>query len=146
MRPPAGLSIPIALGILACLLADCAGRPPGPDGSDFVGNDGCATCHEQESRFSRYGAHRTLLCERCHGAGGKHARADSRSRPGMSLGRPDLCLSCHKQGAAPSSTVVSTIESFEDHLRNLERDHRIQLDRQKSGTDCVYCHDPHLLE
>jgi len=64
----------------------------------------------------------------------------------MSLGDVDLCLSCHEEGAASSSRLVPTIESFEDHLRALERDHRIKLDRQKSGTDCVYCHDPHLLE
>jgi hypothetical protein len=64
----------------------------------------------------------------------------------MSLGGVDLCLSCHKQGADSSFDVVSTIGSFEDHLTELERDHRINLDRQKSGADCVYCHDPHLLE
>jgi hypothetical protein len=146
MKPRAGRSISIALVILACILANCVGRPLGPEGSDLAGNVRCATCHEQESRYCRYGAHRTLECERCHGPGEKHARADSSSRPEMSLGDANLCMSCHKQGADPSSNVVSRIGSFEDHLRKLERDHRIKLDRQKSGTDCVYCHDPHLLE
>jgi len=146
VKPLAGFFIPIALVILACILADCVGRPLAPKGSDLAGNDRCATCHEQESRFLGYGAHRTLACERCHGPGGEHARADGTARPGMSLGRADLCMSCHEQGADPSSEVVSRIESFEDHLRKMERDHRIKLDRQKSGTDCVYCHDPHLLE
>jgi hypothetical protein len=64
----------------------------------------------------------------------------------MSLGDVDLCLSCHNRGADASSGVVSTIGTFEDHLTELERDHRVKLDRQKSGADCVYCHDPHLLE
>jgi len=64
----------------------------------------------------------------------------------MDLGDAELCLSCHRQGATRRADVVSTVRSFEDHLRELERDHRVKLDRQKSGTDCVYCHDPHLLE
>lgn len=146
MKPLEACSTAIALAILAGLLAGCMGRPPGPERSGLVGNDRCATCHEQETQYCRYGAHRTLKCERCHGPGGKHARADSGSRPEMSLGGVDLCLSCHQTGADPSSGAVSKIESFEDHLRKMERDHRIKLDRRKSGTDCVYCHDPHLLE
>ncbi|MHC4953257.1 MAG: hypothetical protein ACYTGZ_05155 [Planctomycetota bacterium] len=64
----------------------------------------------------------------------------------MKLGGVDLCMSCHKEGADSPSNVVSRIASFEDHLLTLERDHRIKLDRQKAGTACVYCHDPHLLE
>jgi hypothetical protein len=122
------------------------GRTWWQKGSDLAGSDRCATCHEQEARFRRYGAHRTVDCERCHGPGAEHARADGRARLTTSLEGADLCLSCHKQGADPSSGAVSAIESFEDHLRTLERDHRIKLDRRKSGTACVYCHDPHLLE
>jgi hypothetical protein len=146
MKALAGCSIAIALAMLACILSDCTARPVAPEGNDLVGNDSCATCHEQDARYCRYGAHRTLACERCHGPGAKHAGADGSSRPEMSLGGPELCLSCHGQGAEPSSNVASRIESFEDHLREMERDHRIKLDRRKSGTDCVYCHDPHLLE
>jgi len=62
----------------------------------------------------------------------------------MSLGDAPLCLSCHKASAEPP--LAPTIESFEAHLTELERDHRIKLDRKKSGSGCVYCHDPHLLE
>jgi hypothetical protein len=143
MRPLAPCSVAAALAIVALSLARCASPPPVPEGSDLAGSDSCATCHEEEARLRLYGAHRTVECERCHGPGAKHARADG---GGMSLGDADLCLSCHKKGADPSANVVSAIESFEDHLTDLERDHRIKLDRRKSGTDCVYCHDPHLLE
>lgn len=146
MKPLAACSLAIALVVLACNLSNCASPPLGSEGSEFAGSDRCTTCHDQESRFWRYGAHRDVACERCHGSGAEHARADSISRRGMSLGGVELCMSCHQQGADPSSNEVSTIGSFEGHLRDLERDHRIKLDRRKSGTSCVYCHDPHLLE
>ena len=142
MKPLAACSIAIAL----LFLAACAGRTPGQGSGDLAGNDRCATCHEQEARFCRYGAHRSIDCERCHGRGGEHARHGSGPRPEMSLGGVDLCLSCHREGARSASGVESRIGSFEDHLKRLERDHRVQLDRRKSGADCVYCHDPHLLE
>jgi len=63
----------------------------------------------------------------------------------MSLGDVELCLSCHGSPPAPAAKIAG-IGSFEEHLKRLERDHRVELDREKSGTDCVYCHDPHLLE
>lgn len=126
------------------IVASCTS--PAPEEGALAGSEACATCHEEEARYSRYGAHRAVECERCHGPGGDHARTDTVSRPRMSLGDVGLCLSCHREGAVPSSGEVSTIRSFEDHLEALERDHRIRLDRRKVGTDCVYCHDPHLLE
>jgi hypothetical protein len=144
MRPLAAL--PIAVAILASSLAGCTGTPVASGGGAqdaLAGSDSCAACHEEEARLWRYGAHRVVECERCHGPGAGHARGGGGR---MSLGDADLCLSCHAQGAGSSGNVVSTIESFEAHLRALERDHKIKLDRQKSGTDCVYCHDPHLLE
>jgi hypothetical protein len=140
MRPSAPCWIALAIAIFG--FANCTSPPEGRSG--LAGSESCATCHEQEARFSQYGAHRTVECERCHGPGAEHAAAESGPRPAMSLGDVDLCLSCHKEGAEPS--LVSTIESFEAHLKALERDHRIKLDRQKCGRGCVYCHDPHLLE
>jgi hypothetical protein len=131
----------MVLAIVACHGA----RPaPEPSGDGLAGSDTCAACHEQEARFCQYGPHRTVECERCHGPGAAHARADGEPRPGMDLGGVDLCLSCHRRGSG--SGAVSRIQSFEDHLTELETEHRIRLDREKSGTDCVYCHDPHLLE
>lgn len=136
----------MALAVAILGLARCAGTHREPAESARAGSESCASCHEQEVRFCRYGAHKTIDCEECHGPGAAHARAEGASRPGMDLGDVDLCLSCHRKGATRSNNVVSTIRSFEDHLRNLERDHRVKLDRNKSGTDCVYCHDPHLVE
>jgi hypothetical protein len=143
MRPLAALPIAAAAAILASGLASCTSPPAAPGAGALAGSGSCATCHEEEARLWGYGAHRNVECERCHGPGAEHARGGGGR---MSLGDVDLCLSCHREGADPSGKVVSTIESFEAHLRTLERDHRIKLDRQKSGTDCVYCHDPHLLE
>jgi len=146
MSPADVLSVPLVLAALACAMPGCASPSPDAAGSAFAGSETCATCHAQEARFSRYGAHRSLECERCHGQGGEHARAEGRPRAGMVLGDVALCLSCHRRGADAASGTVAAIESFESHLRNLERDHRIKLERRKSGGDCVYCHDPHLLE
>jgi hypothetical protein len=138
MKQAAAWSVMIVLATLACRVPD--------RGDALAGNDACAACHETEARFSGYGAHRTVPCERCHGPGAFHARADGGARPRMRLGGPDLCLSCHRRGADPAPGVVSSIGSYEEHLDDLERNHRIKLDRRISGTDCVYCHDPHLLE
>ena len=145
-KPLAACSLPVALAVVSIHLVRCAGTRLESDGGTLAGSDRCASCHEQETRFCRYGPHRTIECEECHGPGGEHARAETGSRPGMVLGDVELCLSCHREGADRSREVVSTIGSFEDHLRALEREHRIELDRRKSGADCVYCHDPHLLE
>jgi hypothetical protein len=133
MAPWAGFFFSIAALVLATILASCAGPSAG---NGFVGTERCATCHEQEARYCAYGAHRTVRCERCHGPGARHAQPDIEPRPAMSLGGPDLCMACH----------AARIGSFEDHLRRLERVHKVTLDRDKSGKDCVYCHDPHLLE
>jgi hypothetical protein len=152
----AACSTAAILAVVALGFAGCGGRAgradrpmepePGDRDRDLAGSDTCATCHEQEARLWRYGAHRTVACERCHGPGAAHARVESGPRPRVSLGNIDLCLGCHQGGADDTGKKIATIESFEAHLRTLERDHRIKLDRQKSGTDCVYCHDPHLLE
>ena len=131
---------------LACILTTCGNKPAERGGDELVGSELCGTCHEQELRFCRYGAHRTLECEQCHGPGSEHALADAAARPEMSLGGAGLCLSCHAEGAGSPSEVPSRIKSFEDHLANLEREHRVTLDRKQSGSDCVFCHDPHLLE
>ncbi len=65
----------------------------------------------------------------------------------MDLGGVETCMSCHRAGEkVPSGSAASRIVSFEDHLQILEREHRIKLDREKSGKSCVFCHDPHLLE
>ncbi|MHC4960175.1 MAG: hypothetical protein ACYTGN_17615 [Planctomycetota bacterium] len=131
------MRVPLIALVTLAIVGKCAGRPPSDAPSnDFVGNDRCATCHVEEARYCRYGGHRTVDCERCHGPGERHAQAEADPRPAMALGGVDLCMSCHR----------ARITSFEDHLRRLERDHRVQLDRAKSGTECVYCHDPHLLE
>ena len=143
MKLAAARSILTAVMILSHGLAGCT-RPSAQPGT--AGSDTCERCHEEEARFVAYGAHRTVECERCHGPGAEHARAGDGPRRPMSLGDVALCLSCHRRGADPSGNVTSTIGSFEDHLRTLERAHRIKLDRRKSGTDCVGCHDPHLLE
>ncbi|MCA9322511.1 MAG: hypothetical protein KDB53_17345, partial [Planctomycetes bacterium] len=109
-------------------------------------NVGCVNCHDQEVRYCQHGPHQILDCATCHGPGEQHANAGAGPRPELRLGTADLCLSCHQAGSRVDSRVVSTIETFETHLQDLEQDHRIRLDRGKSGQDCVFCHDPHLLE
>jgi hypothetical protein len=136
------------LGVAAVvgILTACEGRTVETKDLTTVGSEICNQCHENETRFWKYGPHRVVACEQCHGPGGEHVSSDDDSRPKMSLGGVHLCLSCHRDSAEPSLKVVSRIRSFEDHLRNLEEEHRIKLDRKKSGSACVFCHDPHLLE
>jgi hypothetical protein len=136
------------LGVAAVvgILTACAEWTVQTKDLTFVGSDHCNQCHENETRFWEYGPHRVVACEQCHGPGGRHESSDDHFRPKMSLGSVHLCLSCHGDSAGPSVNTVSRIGSFEDHLRSLEEEHRIKLDRKKSGTSCVFCHDPHLLE
>jgi hypothetical protein len=141
-RCSAILAVAAVVGILtACAAGAVQTRDMTP-----VGSHHCNGCHENETRFWEYGPHRVVACERCHGPGGEHVSSGADSRPKMSLGDAHLCLSCHRDSAEPSVKTVSRIRSLEDHLRSLELRHRIKLDRKKSGTGCVFCHDPHLLE
>ena len=146
MRLPAAFLPLITLAIAVAQLSRCV-QPPRETGHDsFAGSASCKACHAQESRYWAYGPHREIDCERCHGPGSGHARSTGPARAAMTLGDTGLCLACHARDGEDATGDIATIESFESHLRNLERDHRVTLDRQKSGTGCVYCHDPHLVE
>ncbi len=136
------------LGVAAVvgILTACADITARTKDMTTVGSDHCGPCHGDETRFWDYGPHRVVACEQCHGPGGDHVSFVGDSRPRMSLGSTHLCLSCHTESEGLSGNKASTIRSFEDHLRDLEEEHRIKLDRKKSGTGCVFCHDPHLLE
>jgi hypothetical protein len=60
----------------------------------------------------------------------------------MVLGGSESCLSCHREGGAAASGIAS----FEAHVEDVERMHKVRFDRGRIGGACVYCHDPHLLE
>ena len=64
----------------------------------------------------------------------------------MRVGGSELCMSCHKQESGAPRGKVSNIKSFEEHVTEVEKMHKVKLRRQKAGGRCVFCHDPHLVE
>ncbi len=127
------------LGVLAAVLWTTAGTgaqesPPAPTP---VGQEACATCHEEMARQFDRSAHGRLAafeqkglpprCESCHGAGSRHAESGDAAdiRGFKDLGVPeaaDTCLSCHRQ------------------------DHAIEWagsEHAQSGVGCTSCHRIH---
>lgn len=99
-----------------------------------AGPASCADCHAEQARHVEYGPHRSLACAECHGPGDAHMNA-SDPRPRMFLGGANECIACHV-----------SIRSLDAHLRDVERLHKVTLDRDKVAGSCAFCHDPHLLE
>ena len=141
------LSLSVSLVLLwGCQPAGSTSKASGAVVDEIPGSATCGKCHENEAKFLDYGAHHSLACHQCHGLGTEHVQAPANQRPKMSLGDVHLCLSCHQTDAKVANPVVAKIDSFEDHLQQLEKEHRVKFDRKKSGDNCVFCHDPHLLE
>ena len=114
--------------------------PPGIEGARYVGNQACASCHEEITRnfpgsvHSRYFREeatpgRAGGCESCHGAGSLHIEAArDKDRHIFNPGRdPAPCLDCH-----------------------LEVGMQFQLPRHHALPEglmnCIDCHDPHQRE
>ncbi|MCU0723133.1 MAG: hypothetical protein MUC63_05910 [Planctomycetes bacterium] len=111
-----------------------------------AGSESCRECHEEAHRFWSYRAHKTIACEACHGPLGEHGRKDIEPRPDLFLGGNEQCMTCHRKIGGRPEAAVSQIESLDAHMKFLEGKHFIRVKRAKSVSQCVFCHDPHLLQ
>ncbi|MHC4779245.1 MAG: hypothetical protein ACYTFG_11780, partial [Planctomycetota bacterium] len=63
----------------------------------------------------------------------------------MIMGGNEQCMECHGTEAQDRGGSCAPIESFLDHLRDIEEHHVIRVEKARKRRSCVYCHDPHLL-
>jgi hypothetical protein len=130
---------------LAVVTAGCL--PRGETGRDATrdGSGACETCHPEQVLFWRHGGHRRLGCDVCHGAPGEHLRVTIVPRPRLETKGPGHCLECHLR--RPGQTAdPPRIDGLAEHLAAIEKKHVMKVDRVRSGDDCAFCHEPHLLE
>lgn len=125
------------------------GKQSSPDGSEShsVGSMACKKCHTIHFQLWDEGGHRPVACEGCHGPAGHHATSKSEdNRPKMVLPvQPDLCMTCHGPSGGFEGIEVLKIEGFVAHLRFVSEKHSVEIDIEKAGESCTYCHDPHSL-
>ena len=114
--------------------------------SRHTGSDSCRECHQEEYRFWSYGEHASVACEACHGAANEHIIKNIEPRPELQLGGNEQCMVCHCRVEGRREELIPMIESFEHHLRSVEKKHVIHVDKAKIRKECVYCHDPHLAQ
>ena len=151
-RRPALVLLVVLLGAVG---GGCPGGPPdaviergGTSGKTSLagkepqepGEEACASCHEEESRFWSYGGHAEIACEQCHRVQGNHVEA--KEKPELPDNR--ACLGCHPLVEGPQRGGLSEQEVLERHLEFVEKKHVVKVDRQKIGDRCIRCHDPHL--
>jgi hypothetical protein len=88
-----------------------------------AGRKECASCHVDEEKMLAKGAHRTLSCEGCHGAGQAHAQNPD-IKPQI-LGYSH-CARCHEYN----------ISRPKWHKQVVTKEHY-------AGSKCTECHVPH---
>jgi hypothetical protein len=88
-----------------------------------AGRKECASCHVDEEKVMVKGAHKTLSCEGCHGAGQAHAE------------NPDL-----------KPTILNFSHCARCHEYNISRPkwHKQVITKEHyAGSKCTECHIPH---
>lgn len=109
--------------------------PPSIPGAEFVGDQECATCHEEITSKFGTATHARLMahganaqgagCESCHGPGSLHAQAGGGHQTIVNPGKsPQVCFQCH----------LDVRGKF-----NLPYHHPV-LEAKMS---CINCHEPH---
>ncbi|MHC4597438.1 MAG: hypothetical protein ACYS47_00385 [Planctomycetota bacterium] len=113
--------------------------------SSFKGSESCRECHPNHHRYWGYAKHAGISCETCHGPAGSHVEPDIEPRPKLRLGGNGECLQCHGRTDGRSPQVISLVDGFDEHLREIEKMHVIKVKRAKVIRRCALCHDPHIL-
>jgi hypothetical protein len=142
------LVMALTAGAVAGALALLASSPSETGGGRSararrVGSGVCQACHVDHHRFWADGGHAGVACESCHGAGSGHVVPDADPRPSLHLGGNEQCMTCHGLEALRPARESAPVESFDAHVKAIEKKHVIRVKRAKEAKRCVYCHDPH---
>jgi hypothetical protein len=111
-----------------------------------LGVENCKSCHKKQWKRWRKKAHKVVVCETCHGAGGRHGIKQIEPRPDplrtkayLRRNAGELCLSCHL--ASPGTTGKITTVRVEKHLAQFKiLPGTKKYDKSKQ---CVNCHKGH---
>jgi hypothetical protein len=91
-----------------------------------AGTETCEMCHDDIAAVLNAGAHKSLACEGCHGAGQKHADDPEAHDMTPSADR-DFCLRCHAKLPARNPDIITQVDP---------KEHNPEL-------NCIDCHNPH---
>lgn len=142
-----GLLLSSALFVFAHFVVSCASPsgtvlalpPSAVPGATFVGNESCATCHDDITKTFHGNIHsrvhlgkteagKSTSCESCHGPGSKHVAAGGGTTFNRLIVNPgtvaDACFRCH----------------VDRHAEFRLPSHHPVLEGKMN---CVDCHDPH---
>lgn len=152
-----------ALTVRSFLVPDTFGQYGFYDGNAIRANmaypihhwepNACWDCHRERSSAWSAGAHKTVSCENCHGAGEDHVAPTTHPAPRFVLDEwlwlavtsrrpmakddsPEACLVCHKKLRARPA-VVPQVADLETHMT----DQGMTL--ADAEGKCTTCHDPH---
>jgi predicted CXXCH cytochrome family protein len=134
------VSLLLAGGVLAAIAISCGTltrtvmAPPAIPGATFIGDAGCAECHDELVRHFTTASHARLTargpnaapagCESCHGPGSLHSESGGEVHLIINPEKsPSVCFDCH----------LDVRGSF-----NLPHHHPVP-----ERLTCTDCHDPH---
>ncbi|MBI5369490.1 MAG: hypothetical protein HZA54_20830 [Planctomycetes bacterium] len=91
----------------------------------FAGAQACTECHEDQVKEKAEGNHRTLACETCHGAAGKHVEDPTETKLFAPRLR-DYCVLCHAYDPSRPTGFPQINPALHNPLK-----------------PCIECHKPH---
>lgn len=153
-----------AAAIWGLILAGCVMvdrtvlAPPNVAGSNFVGSNKCADCHEDQTGHFGSSTHSRLAlkdakgtdigCESCHGAGSLHVKAGGSKGTIVNPGKsPEACFQCHleKRGefSLPNTHPVMTgqvtcVDCHDVHSEDAIKGTGVAMESQNET--CTKCH------
>jgi DmsE family decaheme c-type cytochrome len=141
---------------------------PAAQGTGFVGDDTCSTCHDTEAKALHSTLHGKAqnekapagkngqACETCHGPGQKHVdsgnKADIRRFNTLSVRDVnDTCLSCHSKGASHTQWQGSmhdarNVSCTSCHSVHNPKSEKAQLKTVTATETCETCHKQEALK
>jgi predicted CXXCH cytochrome family protein len=133
------------------------GQPaPAASADDYMGNDSCKACHEQEyenfqgtphaaAAHSRFETDMSRGCESCHGPAKEHVLCETKRKEAMDLGQE--AVDCAPgligtfRGKSPKDVSDNCLSCHagmgEEHINYRRGEH------WRNDVGCTDCHDPH---